>query len=138
MFFDTAVYHQFVKDCRAIGIACPILPGIMCITGAAGFFKMTAFCKTRVPESLRTTLTALQADEDSEDKIKEFGIQFGAEQCRQLLAGDEPPPVLHFYTLNLEKVVYGVLIELGLLSATAVAENAAAESVAAAVPGGNN
>jgi methylenetetrahydrofolate reductase (NADPH) len=116
-----------VKDCRAVGIAFPILPGIMCITGADGFFKMTGFCKTRVPESLRTTLMSLAADND-EDKIKDFGIQFGAEQCRQLLACDDPPPVLHFYTLNLEKVVYGVLIELGLLTATAVAD-AAAESV---------
>lgn len=29
MFFDVEVFVQFVADCRAAGIACPILPGIM-------------------------------------------------------------------------------------------------------------
>lgn len=122
MFFDTNVYIQFVKDCRAAGIHCPIVPGIMCITNKAGFFKMTGFCKTRVPESLRAALDAID-DHDAEG-IKNFGVAFGAEQCRQIMAmeADLRPPVLHFYTLNLEKVVYGVLTAIGLLDAAKVEE----------------
>lgn len=112
MFFDAAVYHQFVKDCRAIGIHCPIVPGLMCVTSAAGFFKMTKFCKTRVPPALK------QRVENATD-TKKIGIDIGTELCQQLLSGgSEVPPALHFYTLNLEKVVYGILQNLGWMERT--------------------
>lgn len=29
LFFDAERFIKFVKDCRAIGITCPILPGIL-------------------------------------------------------------------------------------------------------------
>jgi methylenetetrahydrofolate reductase (NADPH) len=120
MFFDTAVYIQFVHDCRAIGITCPILPGIMCINNAPGFLKMTKFCKTRVPPALYKSMTEIEM---TPDELKTFGIQYGVQQCRMMLDTSpstlptaslyEPPPVLHFYTLNLEKVVVGIIEELG-------------------------
>lgn len=31
MFFDVDCFLNFVRDCRAKGIHCPIVPGIMCI-----------------------------------------------------------------------------------------------------------
>lgn len=31
MFFESALFVKFVKDCRATGINCPIMPGIMLI-----------------------------------------------------------------------------------------------------------
>jgi len=129
MFFDTNVYHQFVKDCRQIGITCPIVPGLMCINAYAGFCKMTGFCKSRVPVELQSKMDALKDDADA---IKQFGIDYGATMCRALLeGGDEPAPALHFYTLNLEKVVYGVLEQLNLLEQPAVVnESDAASQVA--------
>jgi len=129
MFFDTAVYHTFVKDCRAIGITVPIVPGLMCINAHAGFVKMTGFCKTRVPPALQQKMDALQHDKEA---VKQFGIDYGVQMCRELLEGtDDPAPVLHFYTLNLEKVVYGVLEQLNLLANPAVVnESDAASQVA--------
>ena len=35
MFFDTDVFVQFVKDCRAAGITVPIMPGEYCCSCAA-------------------------------------------------------------------------------------------------------
>jgi methylenetetrahydrofolate reductase (NADPH) len=123
MFFDTAVYIQFVHDCRAIGITCPILPGIMCINNVPGFLKMTKFCKTRIPPMLYKSMTETEM---TPDELKQFGIQYGVGQCRAMMMMDtsassppataslyEPPPVFHFYTLNLEKVVIGIIQELG-------------------------
>jgi methylenetetrahydrofolate reductase (NADPH) len=129
MFFDVHVYQQFVKDCRQAGITCPIVPGIMCINTYAGFVKMTGFCKTRVPIELTQQLEQIQHDPVA---LKEFGIEYAAQQCRELLTGDDPAPVLHFYTLNLEKVVYGVLEKLGCLDRLPVDanENDAATQVA--------
>lgn len=109
MFFDVAVFKKFVEDCREWGIKVPIVPGLMCINNYGGFKKMTKFCKTRVPEALGAKMEALKDDADA---IKEFGIEFGSETVSSLMEfGVE---VLHFYTLNLEKVVYGILDKLGL------------------------
>jgi methylenetetrahydrofolate reductase (NADPH) len=129
MFFDTNVYVQFVKDCRAIGIQCPIVPGLMCLTGKAGFYKMARFCKTRIPDELRDLMANIMApsnndkngcDDPTEDEqVKAIGIAWGVRQCRELVALSAAemmqPPVLHFYTLNLEKVVTGILQQLGRL-----------------------
>lgn len=108
MFFDAAVFNQFVKDCREIGITCPVVPGVMCINNWGGFAKMTKFCKTRVPSELMAKMEAIK---DEPDTIKKFGMTFGAELCQAILPNT---PVLHFYTLNLEKVVYGTLDEMGI------------------------
>jgi methylenetetrahydrofolate reductase (NADPH) len=122
MFFDTNVYVQFVSDCRAIGIQCPIVPGLMCLTGKAGFYKMARFCKTRIPDELRDLMANVKVSEGGvgpteDEQVKAIGIEWGARQCREILAmvADVQPPVLHFYTLNLEKVVTGILQQLGRL-----------------------
>jgi len=110
MFFDTAVYGTFVKDCRARGISCPIVPGLMCINAYRGFMNMTKFCRTRVPESLMIKMEGMKDDADA---VKAFGVSFGVEMCQEILSyGDIKG--LHFYTLNLEKVVYGILDGLGI------------------------
>lgn len=109
MFFDTEIFKAFVQDCRDWGIECPVVPGLMCINAYAGFAKMTKFCKTRVPPALQEKMDAIQNDAAA---VKDFGIEFGTQMCRELVDSGLID-VLHFYTLNLEKVVYGVLDGLG-------------------------
>ena len=124
MFFDVGVFKTFVQDCRTWGIQCPIVPGLMCINAYAGFAKMTKFCKTRVPTPLHDKMESIKEDAAA---VKQFGIEYGTEMCRELVASNMIS-VLHFYTLNLEKVVYGVLDALGwsenALSATNEADAA--------------
>lgn len=110
MFFDVEVFIKFVKDCRAVGITVPIMPGVMLIQNYGGFKRMTAFCKSRVPQAIKD---AVEAAKDSDAKVKEVGIAIGADMCRKLIAAGFLG--LHLYTLNLEKVSYGVLRELGVL-----------------------
>ncbi|KAL7498628.1 hypothetical protein ACHAWT_006485 [Skeletonema menzelii] len=111
MFFDAEVFKTFVEDCRKWGINCPVVPGLMCINAYPGFKKMTKFCKTRVPKALEEKMESMKDDADA---IKKFGVEYGAEVCRTLL--DSGVKILHFYTLNLEKVVYGITDELGITS----------------------
>lgn len=108
MFFDTKVFGTFVEDCRKWGINCPIVPGLMCINAYGGFVKMTKFCKTRVPTELRAKMDSLK---DDPDKVKAFGVEFGIQMCEDLIKIGVD--VLHFYTLNLEKITYGILGGLG-------------------------
>ena len=50
--------------------------------------------------------------QDDDAKVKEAGARVGATMCRALL--DAGVHGLHFYTLNLEKVTYAILRELGI------------------------
>lgn len=43
---------------------------------------MTTFCKTDVPQPITD---ALEAIKDNDEAVKAYGIQLGAEMCRQLL-----------------------------------------------------
>jgi len=125
MFFDVEIFKAFVQDCRDWGIQCPVIPGIMCINNYAGFAKMSKFCKTRVPPSLHEKMESIKEDADA---VKAFGIQFGTEMC-QAIVSSGVTPVLHFYTLNLERVVYGVLDAMGWsTNASALSDEADASS----------
>jgi len=39
LFYDNTIYLKWLEDCRAAGINCPILPGIMPIQGYEKFHK---------------------------------------------------------------------------------------------------
>merc|ERR1719329_835835 len=113
MFLDVQVFHDFVKACREYGINVPIIPGIMCLTGYGGFSRMTALCKTRLPAGMEEA--AKKASEGGDDAFKAWGIEMGADLCQKCL--DAGAQGLHFYTLNLEKVVVGTLLKLGKITA---------------------
>mmetsp|Transcript_36119 Transcript_36119/g.43579 ORF Transcript_36119/g.43579 Transcript_36119/m.43579 type:complete len:384 (-) Transcript_36119:377-1528(-) len=110
LFYDPEIFLTFVKNCRAMGINCPILPGIMIIQAYQGFKRMTGFCKTSVPKHILDKMEELKEDAEG---IKQYGIDLGAEICQKLLDSKEVSCV-HFYTLNLEKSVLGIMEKLGL------------------------
>jgi len=111
MFLDPDVYCDFVKECRAYGINIPVVPGIMCLTSYGGFCRMTDLCKTRLPQGMAE---AAKKASTSDDDFKAWGIEMGADLCQRCLDGGAPG--LHFYTLNLEKVVVGTLSKLELIT----------------------
>jgi len=111
MFLDGQVYLNFVKECRAYGIKVPIIPGIMCLNTYGGLQRMTTLCKTRLPDGF---MESAKAANTSDDDFKAWGIKAGTAMCKEILAGGAPG--LHFYTLNLERVVVGILLGLGLIT----------------------
>jgi len=115
MFFGAALFCRFVDDCRAVGITCPIMPGIMLIQNFGGFKRMTSMCKSRVPADMMAEIDAIPHTSDAEHAklIREFGTRQGIKLCRELIAAGHTG--LHFYCLNLENVTYDVMREFGLL-----------------------
>ncbi|KNC82214.1 methylenetetrahydrofolate reductase (NADPH) [Sphaeroforma arctica JP610] len=105
LFFDTDLFLEFIDKCREIGIDTPILPGIMPIQSYAGFHKMVGFCKVKVPQFITDQLEAVK---DDDAKIKELGVRIGVDTCKKLLESGKVPG-LHFYTLNLEKMVMSII-----------------------------
>jgi hypothetical protein len=110
MFFDADIFITWAEDCKKWGINCPVVPGLMCINAYPGFAKMTKFCKTRVPAKLAADMDAIKDDAAA---VKAYGTNYIAQMCKDMIASGHVK-VLHFYTLNLEKVVYGVLDALGI------------------------
>ncbi|KAL1925667.1 uncharacterized protein VTP21DRAFT_550 [Calcarisporiella thermophila] len=112
LFFDTDIFLEFVDRCRAIGITCPIIPGILPIQNYNGFNKMTTLSKTIVPKEV---LEALEPIKEDDVAVKEYGIKYGVEMCQKLMAHGIKG--FHFYTLNLEKSTRLVLERLGCVAA---------------------
>jgi len=110
LFYDVDLFLKFVKDCRDIGINCPIVPGIMPIHTYGGFKRMTQLCKTFVPQYL---LDEVEPFKDNDEEVKKVGVRLCVEMCRKLI--NNGVPFLHFYTLNLEQSVSNILSGLGII-----------------------
>jgi methylenetetrahydrofolate reductase (NADPH) len=115
LFFQAEDFLKWVDDCRAIGITCPIIPGILPIQGYASLRNMTKMCSVPVPDVIKN---AVEPIKDDDAAIKEFGIQYAADMCRKLIKGGVPG--LHFYTLNREVSTERILIELGMIEENAL------------------
>ena len=95
LFFDPDDYFRFVERARAIGIAVPIIPGLMPVTNVAQIHRFTSMCGARVPDSLRDLLDRVKDDDTA---VIAVGVEWASDQARRLLAGGAPG--VHFYTLN--------------------------------------
>jgi methylenetetrahydrofolate reductase (NADPH) len=82
---------------------------MMPIQSFSSFQRMTQFCKTKVPEQIWADLAAMKDDDEA---VKAYGVKLCTDMCRVLSSAGVPG--FHFYTLNLEKSVLGVLKEFGI------------------------
>jgi methylenetetrahydrofolate reductase (NADPH) len=110
LFFDNALYFDFVERARSIGIDVPIVPGIMPITSTKQITRITRMCGASIPDPLRRELE-LRAEQP--DATEAFGIAYATMQCAELLA--EGVPGIHFYTLNRSPATRAILSALKLL-----------------------
>jgi methylenetetrahydrofolate reductase (NADPH) len=110
LFFDNALYFDFVARARAIGIDVPIIPGIMPITNIAQIEKITGMCGATIPPKLRREL---EVRREQPDAVQDFGVAFATLQSAELLAGGAPG--IHFYTLNRSPATRAILSALKLL-----------------------
>lgn len=114
-FYDTDIFLDFVRRCRATGITCPIIPGIMPIQSHASFVKMTNYCQISVPDDLWESLEPVKGNDEA---VKEIGCQIATNMCRRILLASRTSPDLgdldgiHFYTMNLERSVSNILVAM--------------------------
>jgi methylenetetrahydrofolate reductase (NADPH) len=94
MFFDNSKYCEFVTRCRENGINVPIIPGLKPITSSKQLINLPKLFHIDIPEDLSEAVTKCK----SEKEVKEVGIEFMIEQCKELLKFGAP--VLHFYTMS--------------------------------------
>jgi methylenetetrahydrofolate reductase (NADPH) len=109
LFFDNALYFDFVARAHAAGVGVPIVPGILPITQIGQLERMTKMCGASIPEGLRREL---HARESQPEAVIDFGVAYATLQCAELLAAGAPG--IHFYTLNRSPATRAILGALKL------------------------
>ncbi len=94
MFFDNSKYIEFVRLCRENGINVPIIPGLKPITSSKQLISLPKNFHLDIPEELSNGINQCK----SEKEVKELGIEWMINQCKELMKIGVP--VLHFYTMS--------------------------------------
>jgi methylenetetrahydrofolate reductase (NADPH) len=112
MFFEAAQYTSYVRECRAAGITCPIVPGILMVPPSLALLRqVAAHCNVPEPAALVAAMEAAGADSEA---VRVAGRIYMEDVCRQILRGDDAAPGLYIYTMNLEKSAHELVANLGL------------------------
>ena len=94
-FFNPDAYFHFVDEARRLGVAAPIVPGIMPIHN---FAKVAQFAQRDGIEIPRWVMLKMEGYLDDAASIRAFGVEVVARLCQRLIAGGAP--AIHFYALN--------------------------------------
>lgn len=94
LFYDNQKFYRFLEQARAAGVTIPIIPGLKPLS------KLTQL--STVPKTFRCDLPYVLSEElrhcKTDEEVKQVGIEWCTEQCRDLIA--HRVPSLHFYTLS--------------------------------------
>jgi len=108
-FFNADSYFRFIDDCEKLGIAIPIVPGIMPIGNFSQLARFSDACGAEIPRWLRLKM---QGYGDDAASIRSFGLDVITELCDRLLG--QGAPGLHFYTMNQSGLTTEIWRRLGL------------------------
>jgi methylenetetrahydrofolate reductase (NADPH) len=108
-FFNADAYFNFVDECEAMGIAIPIVPGIMPINNFSQLARFSDACGAEIPRWMRLKMQSFGDDAAS---IRAFGLDVISALCDRLLS--QGAPGLHFYTLNQAGTTSTIWQRLGL------------------------
>ena len=106
MFFDNKKYFEFVKNCIAIGINIPIVPGLKPITSKKQLSVLPRTFHVDIPTELSNEIMNCRTDAD----VEIVGQEWLLAQSRELKKFGVP--VLHYYTLGKPHVIVNVVKEL--------------------------
>ncbi len=109
LFFDNQDYYRFVEDLRKLGVAVPIVPGVLPILSASQVRRFTALCCAKIPPALEAKLVLVENDDEA---AVDMGIEYATRQCEELIKFGIPG--LHFYSLNKSRSVVAICKNLGL------------------------
>ena len=106
MFFDNNKYFEFVKKCRANGIAVPIIPGLKPITSKKQLSVLPRTFHVDIPTELSNEILKCKTDAE----VEFVGTEWLVAQSKELKKASVP--VLHYYTLGKPHVIANVVKEV--------------------------
>ncbi|WP_370680930.1 methylenetetrahydrofolate reductase [NAD(P)H] [Comamonas sp. GB3 AK4-5] len=108
-FFNADAYYRFVEGIGKLGIAVPVVPGIMPITNSSQLMRFSDATGAEIPRWIRLRLQAFGDDVAS---LRAFGLDVVTHLCEQLRS--QGAPGLHFYTMNQSAATLELCRRLGL------------------------
>ncbi len=103
MFFDNEKYFDFVKQCRALGIQVPIIPGLKPLTKRSQLTTLPRTFYVNIPDELSEAVEKCKSDKE----VRQVGIEWCIQQSKELMAAGVP--VIHYYTLGSVKTIREVV-----------------------------
>ena len=94
MYFDNQKYFDYVKACRSMDIAAPIVPGIKPLTRRYQLASIPRRFFVNMPDDLVKEANKARTDE----AVLDVGVEWSIAQCKELIA--EGVPCIHFYTMG--------------------------------------
>jgi len=110
LFFDNRLFYDFLDKTAAIGINCPITPGIMPIFKAEQIKSITAKSGCSIPAKL---VLMMDKYADNPDDLRKAGIEYAASQIQDLIVNGAAG--IHLYVMNRPKSCREILVSAGLL-----------------------
>lgn len=111
-FYNADAYFDFVDRAQNLGVAIPIVPGIMPISNFSQLRRFSETCGAEIPRWMGKRLEYFGDDLPA---IRAFGLEVVSKLCQRLLEGGAPG--LHFYTMNQSETVLAIWKNLGLSGA---------------------
>ncbi len=106
MFFNNQKFFDFVKECRAMGINVPIIPGLKPITNKKQLSMLPKVFHVDIPTELSSAIMKAKTDQE----VEIIGTEWLTQQSKELKAFGVP--VLHYYTLGKPTVIYNVVKQI--------------------------
>ena len=106
MFFDNKKYFEYVKNCKALGIDVPVIPGLKPLTSKKQLSVLPRTFHVDIPTELSNEIMKCKTDAD----VEKVGQDWLLAQSKELK--EAGVPVLHYYTLGKPHVIVNVVKEL--------------------------
>jgi methylenetetrahydrofolate reductase (NADPH) len=104
LFFDNAIFFDWLDRVRGAGIDVPVLAGILPVRSYSGLVRFCEICDAHIPPAVHEGLARCEGDPVAE---RAWGIAYAARQSEELLANGVDG--IHFYPLNHADSVMAVL-----------------------------
>jgi len=111
LFFDNRLFFDFQDKIAALGISCPVTPGIMPVFKADQIKRITYLCGASIPARL---VIMMDKYEDSPEDLRKAGIEYASKQIRDLV--DNGVDGIHLLTMNRPRSSREILENAGLLT----------------------
>jgi methylenetetrahydrofolate reductase (NADPH) len=109
MFFDNRFFYEFMERAERVGIRIPVIAAIMPITDISRIQQFCQRCGATLPD---TCIKRFGDKPLTKQDAVQIGIELASEQCEDLMKNGVN--FLHFYTLNKDESVAGIIRNLGL------------------------
>ena len=110
LFFDNAVFYNFMEKARIAGIEVPVEAGIMPVINKSQIERMVSMCGASLPPKF---VKIMQRYENNPEALRDAGIAYAIDQIVDLIANGVDG--IHLYTMNNSYVAKRISEAVGTL-----------------------